>query len=671
MFLFERMKSKGRIKEADQKNLPKGVLCRGEWPTCNIDILNQNNRMYERAVWDRVMKDDGLREKMENRTFYGQAEHPEKTASDLPLTSHVVTGMFYETAEDGTEVLFSNVDILKTPAGQIINTLIEAECQVGVSTRAEGDLEEAEDKDGNKFSRVVAEAYDYRALDFTADPSTFGTCPMNVQQNLMSEVKEGVKCKNKDDRLPRTYAKTLLESLTIDEAKQTLTEIMEAKECAENGNCICSGCGNCDKKKDPDKKKTNEAVEGIDCPKCHTSYQSEIVDPNGIKDCPSCLEQAKQDEAKEITIEKKKAMSLAQLINSEYIKMGLGAQVREGKDGEDKPGKIVAITEKSITIELEDGTRIETETATFSADALNVILPQVEPNFGLEPEDDELHDDELPPDEPTEEDEPVDDFSMEDDEKNKNPFEGKVFENFTNMVDFMIDHVKKLPKKEAARLGKMIKANALNESSASEVIKEMRKLKVSEASANAERDAAFTLLDEVDAKLEGIYSQHSREVKILSNKLTEAKVTDTDITALVAGMEKRTAALKETREKLVKSKTVLATKEKEIQEKVEVITKELNEAHAKNLVETYVGMKLSHSGLTVQESSRALLEKCVSTKEVDEVFDSIKDAMRADALRPDKGEIKEIKLTPTQQKDKKVNTQKAVTESVHTAMDAM
>ena len=255
----------------------------------------------------------------------------------------------------------------------------------------------------------------------------------------------------------------------------------------------------------------------------------------------------------------------------------------------------------------------------------------------------------------------------------ENPFEGKVFESYIDMVNFIANHANKLPKKEGKRLGKILFEKTSYGSDASTVMKEIRKLKVSEASANAERDAALALLDEVDAKLEDIYSQHTREVKILSHKLTEIKGTDTDIITLVAGLEKRTAALKEVRQKLSTisktSKTALAVKEKEIKKKVASVAKELKEVHAKDLVETYVGMKLSHSGLKIQENSRALLEKCVSTKEVDEVFESIKDAMRVDALRP--GEITEIKITPAQKKDIKVKTQRSVTESVHNAMDGM
>ena len=42
--LNETLVAKGRILETNREKLPKGVLCRGQWPICNVNKLNQNNR---------------------------------------------------------------------------------------------------------------------------------------------------------------------------------------------------------------------------------------------------------------------------------------------------------------------------------------------------------------------------------------------------------------------------------------------------------------------------------------------------------------------------------------------------------------------------------------------------------------------------------------------------
>lgn len=239
--------SKCRIIEADQSKLPKGVLCRGVWPICNVGQLNQNNRVYEKAVFEKVIGDPNIKQKMETRTLFGQGEHPEKTQSDLLLTSHIITKTFFEKInESGKDVerVLQEIDILSTPSGRIINTLIEANCALGVSTRAEGDLEEKDEK-GKKYFRVIPESYHYVTTDFTADPSTYGTVPLSLEKRLVTEVMDGVHNKEVKERIPKLVAVSILEKLHTDEAKVAIKKIGEEKQCADSKECVCGGCGKC------------------------------------------------------------------------------------------------------------------------------------------------------------------------------------------------------------------------------------------------------------------------------------------------------------------------------------------------------------------------------------------------------------------------------------------
>ena len=231
--LNETLVSKGRILETRREKLPKGVLCRGQWPICNVGKLNQNNRMYEKEVFQRSIFDNAvIQEKMKNRTLFGHAEHPEgKTQSDLQLTSHVIIDTFIDEDVDGNEVVYQTIDVLDTPCGRIVNTLLEAECMCGVSTRAEGDLEECTDEStGQKYSRVVPSSYKYNTTDFTADPSTYNTRPMNVVREIKSELDSG-KLTNEE----RVFATTLLEAIekseqNIDEEKKNESKLSESPD---------------------------------------------------------------------------------------------------------------------------------------------------------------------------------------------------------------------------------------------------------------------------------------------------------------------------------------------------------------------------------------------------------------------------------------------------------
>lgn len=231
MLLTENVHGKMRIVESDRNKLPETVLCRVTYPICNIDEMNANRRIYEKAVWEKVLGSDELQEKLANRNLYGHAEHPMETQSDLRETSHIIHEMWID-EKDGK--VYQTVDVLDTPMGRIVDCLLRADSQVGMSTRAEGDLEEAED-DRGKFSRVVPEAYQYKTTDFTADPSTFNVAPLNVKRNVKETVeREMDKLKEGDKHL----AMAILESVSVDESDITLSDLVKAKKLKEGDTLV-------------------------------------------------------------------------------------------------------------------------------------------------------------------------------------------------------------------------------------------------------------------------------------------------------------------------------------------------------------------------------------------------------------------------------------------------
>jgi len=190
--------------------------------------------MYEKQVWENVRGDAAISKMMEDRVLYGQGEHPEGSASNLLDTSHIITSMFYDIVEDSGEKinkLFQTFEVLDTPAGRIIDSLIGAGCKVGCSTRAQGDLEEMTNEDtGDKYFRVIPENYEYITTDFTATPSTFGVAPVELERKVVNQLKQGLSATTAKEQVSRQFAMNLLESMHTDEAKHLRNEIEEQKE---------------------------------------------------------------------------------------------------------------------------------------------------------------------------------------------------------------------------------------------------------------------------------------------------------------------------------------------------------------------------------------------------------------------------------------------------------
>jgi hypothetical protein len=663
MKLNEMFITRGQILESDRAKLPKGVLCRGVWPICNIGQINQNNRVYEKAVWEKVLADAAVTDKMGTRTLFGQAEHPEKTQSDLQLTSHVITGMhFGNVTEAGQsfERAFQQIDVLDTPCGRIINTLLEAGCQVGMSTRAEGDLEEKEDEQGKKFQRVIPESYKYVTTDFTADPSTFNVAPVKIESSLMNELEHELKNENLK-KGERQFATMLLESMRKrkDGEPQTLEHLIndemvklgvgiiirEDKEekkgkiisleegkvniQLENGTTIAL---------DANRVVTNDGQVEIIVPDTEVApeveakpgiEQEELEAEAGLEEEPTeelPPEEEREFESKEKTDEAKMGVDY---VRSAKGSMKSASTALKGKDY-DEAAK-----------HLED----VADDAADAAKAARKMKRDAEAKAAAEKEKEKKESTEIP-------------------------------ESYEQMVDWLSNKFKDKPIQDIRRFGNLVRTKILNEKVTPSVTdKEIRQLKINEASMRAERDVAMEMLEEIEAKLKSIGERSPLEVRILAKKLTEAKHTDVEVAALCKRLEESKKVINDKSEELTKAFATMRDKEvqhhaevvaltEEKKKEFEKIVKEADTKYRKQLVESYIGLKLGHSGLKVHRNARALLEKCSTTADVDEVFGDIKEAMRRDALRP--GLIDGVTVRGTEDPKTKVTK-----DLVKTAMSGM
>lgn len=224
--LNETFFGKGQIIESDSSKLPTGVLCRVRYPICLIDKKNRNERIYRKSVWENVLKNVDVKEKLERRVLFGNQEHPIESALKLNKddTSHIVSSIILDEAKN---MVFADFDVLPTEAGRFINVLLEAGCDVGTSTRAEGELEEKiEEKSGDKYYEVVPESYQFITVDFTADPSTIGAYPVEIQRNVVDHVKNSFE----SNRINKGVAVALLEGIKTKEAIKLMESIQKIKE---------------------------------------------------------------------------------------------------------------------------------------------------------------------------------------------------------------------------------------------------------------------------------------------------------------------------------------------------------------------------------------------------------------------------------------------------------
>ena len=133
-------------------------------------VKNHNGRIYEQKILEREIKkyiDGPVREKR----ALGELAHPESSVINLNNVSHNIV----EVTMKGGDV-HGVVEILTTPAGNILKELFRCGVTVGISSRGMGSVEE--NSDG---VLMVQEDFDLLCFDFVSTPSTPGAymSPMN------------------------------------------------------------------------------------------------------------------------------------------------------------------------------------------------------------------------------------------------------------------------------------------------------------------------------------------------------------------------------------------------------------------------------------------------------------------------------------------------------------
>ena len=163
--------SKDMIKESREQNggklLMKGVLQKA-------DTLNQNGRIYPVEILDREVRNYQKFIK-ENRAL-GECDHPDSSVVELKNASHIVREAYMQ---DG--VCFGTVELLDTPSGKILQSLVESGVTLGISSRGVGSTRRDGDYD------VVQDDFQLICWDFVSEPSTPGAFMMKEGKDFTRE----------------------------------------------------------------------------------------------------------------------------------------------------------------------------------------------------------------------------------------------------------------------------------------------------------------------------------------------------------------------------------------------------------------------------------------------------------------------------------------------------
>ena len=127
-----------------------------------VEVKNGNGRYYSRDLWEREI--DKYNEVIKENRAVGELDHPDSSVINLKNVSHNVKDLWW----DGDNIL-GKIEILPTPSGNILKSLVDNDITVGVSSRGMGTLK--------PMGEVQEMQDDFELLcwDFVSTPSNPGS----------------------------------------------------------------------------------------------------------------------------------------------------------------------------------------------------------------------------------------------------------------------------------------------------------------------------------------------------------------------------------------------------------------------------------------------------------------------------------------------------------------
>lgn len=140
------------------------------------EAINKNQRRYPFSVLDENVKK--LKPIIEARGLVGELDHPTDSIIHFDKCSHIITKLWWEGKQ-----LMGEGEILNTPYGKILKSLLSDGVRIGISSRGVGSGRT--DENG---ILVIGESYKLITFDAVADPSTHNAFQERVKESFNYEM---------------------------------------------------------------------------------------------------------------------------------------------------------------------------------------------------------------------------------------------------------------------------------------------------------------------------------------------------------------------------------------------------------------------------------------------------------------------------------------------------
>ena len=138
-------------------------------------VVNGNGRVYPPKVLMREV--ENYKKLVKERRALGELDHPEDSVINLKNASHMVTDIWMD-----NNAVMGKVQVLNTPSGQVLQSLVESGVKLGISSRGMGSVSE------NSGQTIVQEDFQLICFDFVSEPSTPNAFMMREAKDYNNKV---------------------------------------------------------------------------------------------------------------------------------------------------------------------------------------------------------------------------------------------------------------------------------------------------------------------------------------------------------------------------------------------------------------------------------------------------------------------------------------------------
>lgn len=211
-----------RIDEA--KNTKKGVLASYQATFMEFNKVNENNRIYPPEIAKNKILTEKTKEALANNKLLGEINHPkERFDVDYEKVAINTTSLYYD---EPTDTIKGTFDILDTPMGRILKTLVDYGTHISLSARAMG-------KTLNKkgVDEIQEESYIFKTFDAVTDPG-FSIATIDPNKDAINESLKSLYESYNDDE--KNQVSNYLESIGM--SKDFLYEDVTPQDNVGNDN---------------------------------------------------------------------------------------------------------------------------------------------------------------------------------------------------------------------------------------------------------------------------------------------------------------------------------------------------------------------------------------------------------------------------------------------------